>query len=75
MRALTQCSLLFQRLLVSPGNNEVLAREGIDTCPLQATDNFHSVLGNNEVLAREGIDTVFCICLAIETYIFVTMRY
>ena len=36
-------------------NNEVLAREGIDTVDLQ--NSTISFLSNNEVLAREGIDT------------------
>ena len=37
-------------------NNEVLAREGIDTSymPDNSSD---SIICNNEVLAREGIDT------------------
>ena len=38
------------------GNNEVLAREGIDTL-CQTPDNTCLGDSNNEVLAREGIDT------------------
>ena len=37
-------------------NNEVLAREGIDTSQYQV-QRILRLLGNNEVLAREGIDT------------------
>ena len=38
-------------------NNEVLAREGIDTHRTVAFGYFFN--SNNEVLAREGIDTIF----------------
>ena len=55
MRALTQflgnASIKFLKC-----NNEVLAREGIDTSQYQV-QRILRLLGNNEVLAREGIDT------------------
>ena len=56
MRALTlfMRSLLFLRWLLR--NNEVLAREGIDTC-LDFWIWIFVIWSNNEVLAREGIDT------------------
>ena len=37
-------------------NNEVLAREGIDTM-WQSSRRAYRLIRNNEVLAREGIDT------------------
>ena len=40
---------------ISLGNNEVLAREGIDTSNILFS--FSLSPSNNEVLAREGIDT------------------
>ena len=39
-------------------NNEVLAREGIDTISFFSNHN-NSFSRNNEVLAREGIDTIY----------------
>ena len=56
MRALTQRSAYSRNPFLRLCNNEVLAREGIDTSPsLYAMSRTSS--GNNEVLAREGIDT------------------
>ena len=57
MRALTQITTVFVDILAQPRNNEVLAREGIDTIAYQHTA-FNSGICNNEVLAREGIDTI-----------------
>ena len=54
MRALTLC-IDASRLSVMSCNNEVLAREGIDTCNSRSRLRLHH--SNNEVLAREGIDT------------------
>ena len=55
MRALTRLRVHAATHLM-PCNNEVLAREGIDTSEkiLLRLPDYHS---NNEVLAREGIDT------------------
>ena len=38
-------------------NNEILAREGIDTLTVTIGDSNVPAWGNNEILAREGIDT------------------
>ena len=38
------------------GNNEALAREGIDTFSSDLSSSHQK--GNNEALAREGIDTL-----------------
>ena len=56
MRALTLLTIALTILLMQLCNNEVLAREGIDTSymPDNSSD---SIICNNEVLAREGIDT------------------
>ena len=55
-------------------NNEVLAREGIDTgraLPIKTM----ALQCNNEVLAREGIDTVNVVVSMINIGYTVTMRY
>ena len=44
-------------MAVISSNNEVLAREGIDTIRKHCKPRMNSDLRNNEVLAREGIDT------------------
>ena len=56
MRALTPNSH-HQGCRRTSRNNEVLAREGIDTLVI-SSDTTEVNLCNNEVLAREGIDTV-----------------
>ena len=48
-------------------NNEVLAREGIDTISFFSNHN-NSFSRNNEVLAREGIDTIVLALYALELY-------
>ena len=55
MRALTSSSPNLRELKLY-GNNEVLAREGIDTRRRMLRTEIHGCC-NNEVLAREGIDT------------------
>ena len=55
MRALTRLHNPLGSVEFPSRNNEVLAREGIDTVDLQ--NSTISFLSNNEVLAREGIDT------------------
>ena len=58
MRALThRCE--WQTDPFVSGNNEVLAREGIDTIRIPSSLG-KLIIGNNEVLAREGIDTKNC---------------
>ena len=56
------------------GNNEVLAREGIDTY-FFLTEKSSIVNCNNEVLAREGIDTRSWVGTEMICYFIVTMRY
>ena len=55
MRALTQ-KFKIDTVVSLTRNNEVLAREGIDT-PSGRRFQICSRVSNNEVLAREGIDT------------------
>ena len=55
-------------------NNEILAREGIDTLTVTIGDSNVPAWGNNEILAREGIDTNNR-CNEVWFNIFVTMRY
>ena len=57
MRALTHPPYVFF-FFYWLSNNEVLAREGIDTLVLTYTALPPCVFSNNEVLAREGIDTI-----------------
>ena len=57
MRALTHYSFLPLGDTIAFSNNEVLAREGIDTTYSFFIPAVKSS-SNNEVLAREGIDTV-----------------
>ena len=56
MRALTPITHKSNNIEITIRNNEVLAREGIDTRCIWITPakKLHC---NNEVLAREGIDT------------------
>ena len=58
MRALTQFPDQDLYNLGIPCNNEVLAREGIDTILSMTQKDTAAIPGNNEVLAREGIDTM-----------------
>ena len=55
MRALTQ-QIRSSFVQIHLRNNEVLAREGIDTRRRMLRTEIHGCC-NNEVLAREGIDT------------------
>ena len=57
MRALTLHIPSFVLLQGRLGNNEALAREGIDTAVELALER-GNLVGNNEALAREGIDTL-----------------
>ena len=57
MRALTPVSSLKASPIFASGNNEILAREGIDTLTVTIGDSNVPAWGNNEILAREGIDT------------------
>ena len=57
MRALTLIVEININVNTTGRNNEVLAREGIDTI-MAAIECKHCTFGNNEVLAREGIDTL-----------------
>ena len=65
MRALTLHIHIFPSTWFN-SNNEVLAREGIDTILLIPPSMYMELLSNNEVLAREGIDTGVVGCAAVE---------
>ena len=57
MRALTHVNSVYSISTFSNCNNEILAREGIDTLTVTIGDSNVPAWGNNEILAREGIDT------------------